>query len=1204
MKRLFLTLAMVLSLSLTMPQLSQLVNAEDGESGENGRAVRTIMLYCCGSNLEYGSGMATFNLKQILNANFSHDDSVRVIVMTGGANGWSMDGDRLVDPYEKGLEKDPDTGENMISFYYNQLWEAKGADSAEYPGKMVLLDADGITGEEGTKVPSKRELMTNPETLKTFINYCATNYPADKYDLILWDHGGGPINGFGVDQHREKGSTERKMMSMAGIVDAVSDNLVTDSNSDGVQDGKFDFINFDACVMSSVELDLTLADWMDYYIASPETEPGYGQFYTGWLNKLGEDPDYDTYELGKIFVDDYMDFYTNGRGKGQDCTLSVMDIQALLNTDFTKELTDFFGVLRKQAEAKESDDYLFYDELASAVNSIKYTVDGYYDLGNFVSQLAITKKDVGKDQAPADNPYIEPAKAILKILGNEEILYGKGTKGIRAKAQFFMDKDGNLRYEDLLTSSIYSVFPPVTDPIQAVYHCEEIEAVLEKMPASSEDRKALLRESMRIAADYGLIIETGKAVNVLASEENADVSQIDYQRVKEYWMQNGYGKGTYEWGQVILPLLTVAGGETEENISWLNGLIKQQAAESITANETKAYRVKTKDKLDDIRIVLDGTNRRVVKGANMNITAELGFAKKYIENDNFLKYYADELEAFPIGTYQAEENVDDLEFSDFTSPETFLEEYLKWYYSGQSSWTYKPVKDNWYAIRSGDGEDGLHAASVHFEEEAITVPIAYYNANNDFLKATLVFKKSGNDYKLAELRFGETGNQRSIKISELKTSLYNIMTIYEAMVLGTVPADIPMSYSEFTITPENTDSIRLEYLPIDQLKDVDTLHRKYTVEDIYNNEIDITEKVENPEGDLVNIEKAEIKSTFYNGKAQEPVVTYNGEVLKAGTDYTLYKLSDKKEFIDPGDYYITLHGKGRFCGISQTVFTILMTKEQAAEAVMEAKETVEAAKADVEAAQDAVSEAIATGNPEAITQAYNNLVTAQRALTAAQESLEEARDSLTKTELALINDQMSKLEKQVEDLNNQLANISVIDISGYAVKMNESYPYTGKAIEPVVKLSGVNESCYTVTYANNTQIGTATVTIQAKGDRYKGSITKTFQIVKGDNTLTIKTKKNATVKSSTLKKKKSLEQTKVFKFIDKGQGTIRYKLSSAKKGGKSYKKSFKVNSKTGKVTLKKGLKKGTYTLKVKVRATGNANYNESEWKTISFKVKK
>jgi hypothetical protein len=42
--------------------------------------------------------------------------------------------------------------------------------------------------------------MTNPATLTDFIQYCDKNYPATRNELILWDHGGGTISGYGYDE--------------------------------------------------------------------------------------------------------------------------------------------------------------------------------------------------------------------------------------------------------------------------------------------------------------------------------------------------------------------------------------------------------------------------------------------------------------------------------------------------------------------------------------------------------------------------------------------------------------------------------------------------------------------------------------------------------------------------------------------------------------------------------------------------------------------------------------------------------------------------------------------------------------------------------------------------------------------------------------------------------------------------------------------
>ena len=61
-----------------------------------------------------------------------------------------------------------------------------------------------------------------------------------------------------------------------------------------------------------------------------------------------------------------------------------------------------------------------------------------------------------------------------------------------------------------------------------------------------------------------------------------------------------------------------------------------------------------------------------------------------------------------------------------------------------------------------------------------------------------------------------------------------------------------------------------------------------------------------------------------------------------------------------------------------------------------------------------------------------------------------------------------------------------------------TYAYDGKAKKPgvTVKLNGKtlkNGTDYSVTYSNNTKVGTAKVTIKGKGN-YSGTITKTFKI--------------------------------------------------------------------------------------------------------------
>ena len=189
-----------------------------------------------------------------------------------------------------------------------------------------------------------------------------------------------------------------------------------------------------------------------------------------------------------------------------------------------------------------------------------------------------------------------------------------------------------------------------------------------------------------------------------------------------------------------------------------------------------------------------------------------------------------------------------------------------------------------------------------------------------------------------------------------------------------------------------------------------------------------------------------------------------------------------------------------------------------------------------------------------------------------------------------------------KDLTFTIARAPIADVSVGGVT---SRTYNGKAQTqtPVVKSGDrilVNGTDYRLSYKSNKNAGTATMTITGIGN-YTGTKSTTFTINKAANTLKIKAK-TATIKGSTkgrkgtLKKTKTLGVTKVIKFTNKCQGAKTY----VKKSGN---KKITIAKKTGKVTVKKGLKKGTYKVKVKVKAAGNANYNASAWKAVTFTVK-
>lgn len=235
---------------------------------------QTIMVYIVGSDLESRYGSASMDLIEMEEAGADVENN-HIVVYLGGAKEWSY----------PGVSGDENT--------------------------MMELGEDGFEVIDTTS----RKNMGRPTTLCDFINYCLENYDTDKYSLILWDHGAGPVFGFGVDENYND------ILSMQEMQAALE-------NSVGKSGQKLEWIGFDACLMNSLEMADMLAPYADFMVASQETEPGWGWNYE-FLSCLSE-PDMDGPRLGKEIIDAYMEYgekaYAANPRLYADLTLSCIDL--------------------------------------------------------------------------------------------------------------------------------------------------------------------------------------------------------------------------------------------------------------------------------------------------------------------------------------------------------------------------------------------------------------------------------------------------------------------------------------------------------------------------------------------------------------------------------------------------------------------------------------------------------------------------------------------------------------------------------------------------------------------------------------------------------------------------------------------------------------------------------------------------------------
>ena len=889
MKKRWIALILLLAMALGVLPVTAAADAPETE--------RTIMMYLCGSNLESQDGFATHTLKQILSAPFSAGGKVRFLVMTGGATQWFMENEYLYDP-----ATGASPGE--ISTRYNQVWEVYGidADVAAYRGKMVLVDADGPTG---TLVTRHEGLMSDPAELKGFIDFAAAYAPAKRYDLILWDHGDGPLGAFALDWHETKDDGSARYMSFASLLDALGDNAVTRS-------GKFDFINFDACLMNGMELALAMADFTDCYIASPEFVPAYSEVYGGWLEAVGKAPDLDAYALGKIMVDDYVAFYNQPYDDGgkQEGALAVVNLSALVSGDFLPAMTELNGLLETQLKTEAS----FYDELRSVACAIEYGGGsaGYRDLGNLAAYLGAA--DWESDGTRDDNAYSATTARVLNVLHAPSVIYAKGTENIRSAEALWMDEDGTARLTPQGTSGMYIYFPGQKQSTYAMMdYYKAMDDALAVIPDRA--RKDLLTAWRDMTLEYHLLYLAGKAVTALVNE-GKEKTAIDYAAVKGYWQrEDGFGNSLWGRDDGVRDVINIVGGEDAVR-AWLAPVIRQQAEEAVYLDNVAVFTV-DEPAGTGYQVQIRNTRQRVIESVNCDLLAELPEAEAFLNSGTaYAAAFRDLADwgylstEFPIGTVRGTREISSEDFDDYGA-----------WISGESTWSLAPADGKWYAVQDAGGTNHLVTVDVRGNEIGIPAILPMDADDTEPHIVMVVFDtNTGNMVELYSFVEGRGGPPSALK-GQLELTPISLLMFYDVY-----PYPLPIS-APLTITAANAGDIRLTYTGVENIPDIqdtdgdgDGITRRLVVQDIYGSALNIDGPA--PAGALTSIEYAEIQRATYTGAAQLPVVTVKGKTLTEGVDYHLFIPDAGTRYIEPGEYIVGLEGIGNYTGFTYAAFVI------------------------------------------------------------------------------------------------------------------------------------------------------------------------------------------------------------------------------------------------------------------------------------------
>ena len=159
--------------------------------------------------------------------------------------------------------------------------------------------------------------MGDPQILVNFANWAAINYPAKKYLLVIWNHGGG---------FRSTNLTKDIAWDDTSGGDKITmPELEYAFSMTSTQIGKkIDIIGMDACLMAMTEVAYQIKDYADILVASEENEPGDGWPYDTILGELVVNPLISSEQLAVDIVDKYIFSYPYGNVTQSAIDLSYM----------------------------------------------------------------------------------------------------------------------------------------------------------------------------------------------------------------------------------------------------------------------------------------------------------------------------------------------------------------------------------------------------------------------------------------------------------------------------------------------------------------------------------------------------------------------------------------------------------------------------------------------------------------------------------------------------------------------------------------------------------------------------------------------------------------------------------------------------------------------------------------------------------------
>ncbi|MBI5745143.1 MAG: hypothetical protein HY952_11410 [Elusimicrobia bacterium] len=368
------------SAAVPAPAVAKPAPAGKGRAATLPKKKWTVLVFVNGKNDLERAGLLNVNMMEMVGSNAS----VNIVAELGRMNG--QGGDTTDDGNWTGSRR---------------LYVTKDKDMKKVSSKVVMATEKVDMGDYKRAVD--------------FVLWGKKNYPAEKYMLILWDHGSG-----WMDPRKEAAKAASPDGKGISFDDETGNYIRTREIGSIVREaGGVDVLAFDACLMQMGETLSEVKGSVNVMVGSEEVVPGVGYPYHSFLGALAKEPGMGAEKLGAIMVEAYRMFYEQDIKRGAQLSA----IRVAKASEFENRVKDVAAALKEvddTAALKAARAGVLRFDMIGAQSDPKKQISFYGDLYNYLelAEGAMTAKGAAADGLKAKSAGLREFIAKDLVISN------------------------------------------------------------------------------------------------------------------------------------------------------------------------------------------------------------------------------------------------------------------------------------------------------------------------------------------------------------------------------------------------------------------------------------------------------------------------------------------------------------------------------------------------------------------------------------------------------------------------------------------------------------------------------------------------------------------------------------------------------------------------------------------------------------------